>query len=462
MPGVLEDAAIFAKYRRIKKHLWDPISSAAVLALGFFAMQFLFSFESDSTYKGGIEGSMQQWTKKPIINMEWVGAKQACSSGFKDIPVYNQLFLSTTLKKSVNNQKRLCVQRGGVPSDEPGDEARPRSQCVKQGMQTCMTGKFPYCGQKGVQCPLVDVADFMQTGNEAAGFNMRTTCNTSIPAALLPWMGCRPLVDVVLSSEQPCFQYNMHGWGRRDRPPSVVGSELKKCIRKDDRYRFMKAFPFVDGAGVVHRGANAGIFVRHELFYNPKCSEPQDRFEDGYIWMHVVTKWFKGLLGLNIVIAFYVAIRSLFSRSTNELREPQPRFKGKKWDFSASFVIFARFVALGLTTTCAAYTFWLLNFFAPLTLDRTCVDMYLFDIVVDVVTTMRQSTLIIIFMGSIMVIQLALDFFFTPPKPVIEGHEGAPLLRTLPSQYDEKSNVQTCDVDPDVWLRADATGRGKL
>lgn len=311
-----------------------------------------------------------------------------------------------------------------------------------------MTGKFPYCGKKGVPCPLVDIADFLQ--NNEGGFNMRTQCNSSIPAALLPWMGCRPIVDIVVSSTHPCFEYNMQGWGTRDRPTSILGTS-KHCVRKDERYRFMKFYPFVDESGDTHSSPSTGIFYRNELYYNPKCQQPQDNFEDGYLRVRHLRIVMKLLLVLNALLAIYVGVFSLaFSKSKEKApQQVRPRFEGKHWDYGAMCMMTMRLASLVLSAYCASKTYGLVSFFSPLTLDKTCVDRYVMIVISDIVSKMNFSTMIFIVATATVFTQVVFDCMVTPFGSTFVKHaEGAPLLQQAPKSYE----VQTYHMP--TWIQA--------
>lgn len=236
----------------LKRKCWDPISTAVTLVLVVFAYSSLHSFTGHALYQGGMRSAGDSWKLLPIINIVWT--EKDCPKGHEPLKAIDSLHREIkTPQPSTAQQGYLCIQRGGLPSDIPGELPRPREHCLaKEGLRPCSKGKFPYCGKLGVECPLVDVSDFAQVGpslnhqNDASRIaNMRFHCNTSIPSAYLPWTGCRPINDMVISTTHPCFKYSTNGWGARswkarEQGRAAVGPTSKKCVRRDSRYRLMQ------------------------------------------------------------------------------------------------------------------------------------------------------------------------------------------------------------------------------
>jgi len=429
---------------RTKKTCWDPISTATTLCLAVFAFTCVHSFSGHSLYQGGMAGAAEQWKASPVINMVWVPADQACAAGHMDLQSYDALFSPLSGARPVHkSQGKLCIERGGLPSDVPGDDVRPRANCVAEdGLKTCMEGKFPYCGKIDVPCPLVDVVDYTKHGNRT--FSMRHTCNTSIPSAYLPWTGCRPIMDVLISSSHPCFKYSTNGWGVRQwgkRKRSAIGDSTKQCVRKDSRYRLMQVYPIVDAQGVKHDGPSTGIYYRHEIFYNPKCNEPQDKFDDGYLYVESLEFRATILVVCLVLLTIFVGVTSLFERH-HKAQAIEMEFPGRRCEYSDVWIFIAilgRLAAVVLAIWCAANALGMRKYFSPLTIDQTCVDPLLLETILEFVKMQPRMALLMVMTAIILIIQMVLDVVITTPFERQESvPEAAPLFQPLPTESDSE------------------------
>lgn len=238
IPSSLKTASCASSWQWLKSHkrtLGDPLTSGIMLFLSVFIYTAINAFVAgDSVYQAGFEDLTANWNQKPVIKMQWTEWNTACPDGWEVPPFRDSFFHPVRDATPVTaDQKKLCLLRNGLLANGLHEGSkRPRSQCAEVGLQVCMQGKFPYCGKKDTPCPLVDVKDFAEDDKTT---DMRHVCLSHIPNAYLPWTGCRPITDVVVASDPPCFKYSVTGITRT-------------CVQRDTRYRFLKSLPFFLGA----------------------------------------------------------------------------------------------------------------------------------------------------------------------------------------------------------------------
>lgn len=461
----------------LKRKCWDPISTAVTLVLVVFGYSSIHSFAGHSLYQGGMRSAGDQWGKLPIVNMVW--APKDCPKDHQPLKAVDSLFREIKNPRPAygSTQGRLCIQRAGLPSDIPGDEPRPRAHCTAaDGLKQCMEGKFPYCGKVDVPCPLVDVSDFVppedikihveSRGNDPNRVaNMRTHCNTSIPSAYLPWTGCRPIMDMLISTSHPCFKYSTNGWGARSwnsRKRAELGPNEKKCVRRDSRYRLMQVYPFLTNMdGVVsekHDGPSTGIYYRHELFYNPECKEPQDLFTNGYLYVDKMSTLAKYTVVLVMLLALFVGITFTICTRKHRLQSIAVEYVGDRWD---KIMIIAGIGRLGVGV-CSLWCSWkalnMQRYFAPLTSDKTCIDPLLYEVTLEFVRESPHITLLFLSTAGIIFVQLVLDVVITPFWIDDEEQpEAAPLFRPLPAEPDDvksrREHIKYVWADRSKWYQ---------
>jgi len=381
----------------------------------------------------------KDWNTMPVIEMKFVDATKDCPVQWEQPPFFNENSETINAKPLQSKQPKLCLKRAGLPADETGKEPRPRSACfAKDNLKTCMTGQYPYCGQLGVNCPLVDVADVTKGHNNV--FSMRHSCLSSIPDAYLPWTGCRPIVSVVVAGSRPCFKYNMMGWSGKQ-PDDIKGLvENKKCVIPDTRFRFLKEYPFRGSDGVVRESPDAGIYYRNELFFNPLCPEPQNKFEEGYQKVQNLQAWAVWMVGACAIAALYVGLMySMFSEKmkpqTIAILNPfQPR---DIYDRMQMVTIFMRASILLIAAQCAFASLFLKMEFAPLALDQTCTDPLVQIVLAEFIEVTKWITMFMFLCLIVSSIQLGFDLTIEPCIRQEEVPEEAPLFRPLPEESEE-------------------------
>lgn len=430
------------KLVQLKKRVWDPISSAVVLCFCCVCFVLIQHFHGAYTWHaGGLQDVADQWSKQPVIDMKWVNAGQACPTGWESVTSkarYGKRQLSRGVKPALQTHKGLCLLRGGLKADmddDPEDQVpRPKTGCAakKPPLKVCQTGKFPYCGKTGVKCPLVDAYDVMLGSTT---FGMLHTCNTTIPGAYLPWSGCRPIVDVELSSTRPCFKYDTNSW-------LIKRHRDEHCLEGDKRYRLMKVFPFVDAKGRLHQSSSSGVYFRHEIYFNPKCTEGQERFAIGAEMLVIMRKVLLAALMLSIVQAAFVGFLFPLSGMIKPLKGLHLVSKQVVYDPIVGFAILLRVGLIVLMGCfCLNTALHLRRYFSPLAIDASCIDPYLRSVVLEFLLAIKHFILFGFLMCGVVSLQILLDFLMTPPREWLEDQdpaEAAPLFQPPPDMSPEE------------------------
>jgi len=384
----------------------------------------------DSVYQAGFEDLTANWNQKPVIKMQWTEWNTACPDGWEVPPFRDSFFHPVRDATPVTaDQKKLCLLRNGLLANGLHEGSkRPRSQCAEVGLQVCMQGKFPYCGKKDTPCPLVDVKDFAEDDKTT---DMRHVCLSHIPNAYLPWTGCRPITDVVVASDPPCFKYSVTGITRT-------------CVQRDTRYRFLKSLPFFSGPHVA-KTPDTGVYYRNEIFYNPKCSNQQDAFEKATMTMSDLLKANYACLGFCVAIALLAGLVSpVWNHHGRKHQKVHLAFR----DYSCCsescwtpvvllvcrLVLFVLYF-IGIWDICEAK-----HSFVAISSDPSCVDPLVGAFLHDFVHQLRRLMVWYILSITLLVMQLLWDFAWMiewtassdNASSILE--EAAPLFRKLPAE----------------------------